>query len=253
MIESHFQALTSAKYRLIAFLPLLFGLGCGSNAAVIPGPLSLASSYVILAKTGVSNVTGSTITGNVGLSPAAATFLTGFSLVADSTNVFSTSSSVIGKLYAADYAVPTPTNLTAAVANMQANYTEIAGRAPTVTEHGAGNLGGLTLAPGVYKWSNSVSIDTDVTISGSATDIWVFQIAGNLTLAAAKKVILSGGALASNITWQVAGQATTGTTSIFEGSILSQTGITLQNLAVLHGRAHAQSLVALNNNTITMP
>src|SRR5467141_4717789 len=94
--------------------------GCGGDNGKGPAPVSLGSatdlgasgSYVLLAKTAISNVTGSTVTGNVGLSPAAASFITGFSLVADSTNVFSTSSSVVGKVYAANYSPPTPSNLT---------------------------------------------------------------------------------------------------------------------------------------------
>src|SRR5204863_4696141 len=101
-----------------------------------PAPVSLGSSedsgaagsYVILAKTGISNVTGSMVTGDMGLSPAAASFITGFSLIADSTNVFSTSSSVTGKVFAANYAVPSPTNLTTAIGSMETAYSDAAAR-----------------------------------------------------------------------------------------------------------------------------
>ena len=114
-------------------------------------------------------------------------------------------------------------------------------------------LGGLTLAPGLYKWGTGVTIPTDVTIAGGANDVWIFQISNGLDLSAAKNVILSGGAQAKNIYWQVAGAVTLHATSHFEGIILSKTGITLQTTATLHGRALAQSLVALDNNAITAP
>ena len=118
------------------------------------------------------------------------------------------------------------------------------------TELGGGSLGGLTLAPGLYKWTTSVSIPTDTTLSGGASDVWIFQISGDLTTAAATHVVLSGGALAKNVFWQVAGQATLGTTSHFEGTILSKTAITLKTSASMNGRALGQSLVALDDNTI---
>lgn len=218
------------------------------------GALGTAGGYVILAKTGVTNVTGSTVTGNIGLSPAAASFVTGFALVPDATNVFSTSSSVVGKVYAADYAVPSPSNLTAAIGSMETAYADAAGRtSPDFNELGAGDLGGLTLAPGLYKWTTTVTIPTDTTISGGANDVWIFQISGDLTTAAATHVVMSGGAQAKNVFWQVAGQATLGTTSHFEGTILSKTAITLKTNASLNGRALAQSLVALDDNVITTP
>lgn len=157
-------------------------------------------------------------------------------------------------MYAADYAVPTPSNLTTAIAAMETAYTDAAGRTtPDFTELGTGTIGGLTLEPGLYKWSSSVTIPTDVTLSGGADDTWIFQISGDLTLSAAKKVILAGGARAKNVVWQVAGQATFDTTSHFEGILLSQTGVTLNTNASMNGRVFAQSLVALDNNVLTQP
>ena len=163
--------------------------------------------FWIPAKTAISTIPPSVITGDIGVSPAAATFITGFSLTADPTNVFSTSSQVIGKVYAANFAVPTPSNLTTAVSDMETAYTNAAGRAPTTgfSELFAGNLSGKTLLPGCYKWSTGVLINTDVTLNGGPNDVWIFQIAGNLTQANATRVILTGGALPKNIFWQVAG------------------------------------------------
>jgi len=219
--------------------------------------LGAAGSYVLLAKTAITNVTGSAITGGaVGLSPAAATFITGFSMIADSTNVFSTSVSVVppGKIYAANYAVPTPANLTTAVLSMQAALSDAAGRSPP--DHlnlSSGNLGGLTLAPGLYTWGNTVTIPTDVTLSGAADDTWIFQISNDLDLSAAKNVILAGNAQAKNVFWEVAGQVTIHANAHFEGIILCQTAVTLQTNASLHGRVLAQTQIALDNNAITAP
>ena len=230
--------------------PVVLAPPGGTTVAV--GDLGASGSYVILAKTGISNVTGSSITGNIGVSPVAATYITGFSLVADATHVLSTSSSVVGKVYAANYEVPTPSNLTTAIGSMETAYTDAAGRTnPDFNELATGNLGGLTLTPGLYTWTNTVIIPTDVTISGGPNDVWIFQVAGNVTMSAAKNVILKGGAQAKNIFWQVAGQVTLGTTSHFEGIILSKTGITLQTLASLNGRAYAQTMVSLDNNAVT--
>jgi hypothetical protein len=136
---------------------------------------------------------------------------------------------------------------------MQNAYTDAAGRAAGVTELGAGNIGGLTLVPGVYKWSTNVTIPTDVTLSGGTNDVWIFQIAGNLDISSATKVVLSGGAQASNIFWQVAGQTTLGTTAVFNGNILDQTSIVLNTGATLNGRALAQAAVTLDSNTVTVP
>ena len=197
---------------VIAALAIALTLGSGKTARAFASPASVnlgaAASFAILAKTGISNVPTSAITGNLGVSPAAATYITGFPLTADGTNTFSTTPQVTGKIYAANYADPTPANLTTAVLNMQAAYTDAAGRSnPDATELYSGNLSGRTLAPGLYKWSTGVSIDpaTNVTLAGSSTDVWIFQIAGDLTLNSGAQVLLSGGAQANNIFWQVGG------------------------------------------------
>ena len=219
--------------------------------------LAAAGSYVLLAKTGITNVTGSSITGgNLGLSPAAASFITGFALTLDPTNVYATSPAVVppGKVYASSYATPTPTNLTTAVLSMQAAYSDAASRTnPDFLNLNSGNIGGKTLVPGLYTWGSSVAIAADVTIAGGSSDVWIFQISNDLDLSSDKSVTLSGGAQAKNVFWQVAGQVTVHANAHFEGIILSQTAITLQTTATLHGRALAQSLVAIDNNAVTAP
>jgi hypothetical protein len=211
----------------------------------------MAGQYVILAKSGVSTVPTSKVTGSIGLSPAAASFITGFSLTADATNVFATSPQVTGKIYASDSAPPTPSNLTTAVGDMQLAFTDAAGRAPGVTELGAGNIGGKTMGPGVYKWGTGVLIASDVTLSGRATDVWIFQIAQDLTLSSGVKVVLAGGALSGNIFWQVAGLVDLGTTAHLEGVVLSQTAIILRTGASINGRLLAQTAVTIDGSTVT--
>jgi hypothetical protein len=221
-----------------------------------PVVLGTAGDYVILAKSGITTVPPSAVTGNLGVSPIDATAITGFSLILDSSGEFATSAQVTGKVYAANYASPTPANLTTAVSDMQTAYTDAAGRTlPDHTELGSGNIGGMTLAPGLYKWSSGVTIPTDVTLAGGPNEVWIFQIAGNLTMASATSMILSGGAQARNIFWQIGGGVGVdlGTTSEFEGIILSEAGINLQTGASITGGLFAQTAVTLDANTVTIP
>jgi hypothetical protein len=220
-----------------------------------PGAVNLGSAgqYVMLAETALSTVPTSAVTGNVAISPAAASYITGFSLTADSTNVFSTSPQVTGKVFAADYTAPTPSNLTTAVGDMELAFTDAAGRAPDVTELGAGNIGGMTLGRGVYKWGTGLLIPTDVTLAGSSTDVWIFQIAQDLTVASATNVLLSGGATPKNVFWQIAGAVEIGTTAHFEGVILTQTSIALRTGASINGRMFAQAAVSIDGSAVVQP
>ena len=272
------------KWSLVLILPLLFTVGCNTSssgtpdnpaaknpngagpapvnlaspsyASVTPGDLSAAESYAILAKTGISTTGTTAITGSIGVSPVAATGITGFGLIADASNQFSTSIRVIGggRVYAADYTPPTPSNMTSSIGSMERAYTSAAGRTlPDFTELGAGSIGGLTLTPGLYKWSSSVGIPTDVVISGTSKDVWIFQIAGNLDLSAAKSITLAGGALPKNIFWQVAGQVVIQMTASFKGIILAKTQVTMSTNSVLNGRIFSQTAVVLDAATITQP
>ena len=216
--------------------------------------LGLAGNFAILSKAGISTTGATAIVGNIGVSPIASTAITGFGLIRDSSGRFSTSSLVTGKVYAANYAAPTPSMLTTAVGDMQIAYADAAGRKnPRAIELGGGNIGGKVLLPGLYKWSSNVIIPANVTLSGSENAVWIFQIAGNLNIWSGKKVILSGGALPKNIFWQVAGKTTLGTTAVFKGNILGKTAIVLKTGARLNGRALAQTAVTLDANAIRRP
>ena len=235
---------------------LLAGAGTGAGG-LGRGPaavdLGLSGDFAILAKSASSSVPTSAVTGNIGLSPSAASFITGYSLVIDASGTYSTAAQVTGQVFAADYTEPTPTNLTTSVLNMEAAYTDAAGRAPDYTELGAGNIGGLTLPPATYKWGTGVLIPTNLTLAGGPNDVWIFQIAQNLTVSSATQIILEGGARPENIFWQVFGAVEIGTTSHFEGVILSQTSIVLNTGATVNGRLLAQTAVTLDSNTVTQP
>ena len=210
--------------------------------------LGAASNFAILSKSGITDVPASAIIGNVGASP-----ITGAAILLTCTEV-------IGTIYSVDAAGPLPcrvtnaTMLTTAVSNMQTAYTNAAGRTnPDYFNLGAGNIGGKTLSSGLYKWTSSVIIPTNVTLSGGSNDVWIFQISGTLTMSSAVRIILKGGAQAKNIFWQVAGAATLGTTSHFEGTILGQTGINMQTNATINGRLLAQTAVTLQKNIVRKP
>lgn len=229
-----------------------------TTGSVFPAALDMASSgnYVILSKAGISDTSGSVVTGNMGASPVTATAITNFALNVDASGDFSTAPNVNGNIYAADYVggADTPGKLTTAIANMETAYTDAAGRTnPDYTEYGAGNIGGATLYPGLYKWGTGVLIPTTVYLSGSSTDVWIFQIAQDLVMSSNISVIMLGGAKPENVYWQVAGAVTIGTDSHFEGVILCATAVDIQTRASVDGRIYAQTAVTLDDSVIAQP
>ena len=259
-VDSLFTATLTTAVKDVKGNPLanaftwIFTTGNGTARGPAPVLLGLAGNFVVLAKAAISSVPASNITGDIGVSPAAATYMTGFSLIADPSNAFSRSSQITGRAYAANYAVPTPANLTTAVHNMESAHVDAAGRpTPDFTELYSGNIGGRTLAPGLYKWTSAVVIPTIVTLSGGANDVWIFQTTGDLVMSANQRVNLSGGAMAKNVFWQVAGHAIIGAGAHFEGILICKTNVTLQSGATMSGRILAQTQVALQQATVTTP
>jgi hypothetical protein len=216
--------------------------------------LGTAGNFVILAKTAISTTGLTSVVGDIGLSPAAASFITGFTLAAPPTTS-TTSPLVTGLVYAADYNPPTPSNMTTAISDMETAFTDAAGRTtPDFTELFAGDITGQTLVPGLYKWGSGVLIIAGgVTLTGGADAVWIFQIAQDLTVANSAIVTLSGGAQAKNVFWQVSGETTLGTAADFQGIILSQTLISFNTGAKITGRALAQTAVTLNATAVTQP
>jgi hypothetical protein len=218
--------------------------------------LGTAGNYAILSQTGITadGTAGTMITGNIGSSlDAADGEITGFALTGLNTDVFKKSILVTGNVYTVMYGVPTPDNVRTAVGDMGTAYTTANERTPDVTELGAGNIGGMTLAPGVYKWGTGLLIPTDVTLSGGADDVWIFQIAQTLTTETSTNVILSNGAQAKNVYWVVGMTTALGSDSVFNGIILDKTDITFGSGATLNGRALAQTKVTLIGNEINAP
>jgi hypothetical protein len=220
-------------------------------AGGIPVNLRTAGDFVILAESAISG-TGAVVTGDLGISPGFATSMTGFSLSADGTNEFSTSGQVTGKLYAADYATTTPAKLTAAVLDMGAAFTAASERAPDVTTLGA-DIGGMTLVPGVYRWTTPLGIGEDLTLSGGPTDVWIFQLSQTLDMAAGKTVTLIGGALPENVFWQVSGAVTIGASAHLEGVVLTATAVTFGAGTSIKGRLLAQTAVTITGAVVVQP
>ncbi len=220
-----------------------------TGGAALPA-LGAAAGFAVLAKTGVVDTPASVITGDVGASSSSGS------------TIGVLCAEVSGLIHSVDAAGPLPCRVTdasflaTAASDMDNAYTDAAGRttpAPTI-DLGAGNIGGQTLPPGLYKWATGVSIPSNVTLSGTSTnDVWILQIASDLTVANGVTVVLGGAAQAKNVFWQVGGQATIGTTATFNGTILSQTSISLGAGAVLNGRALAKTTVTLNTNTVSRP
>lgn len=204
----------------------VFLLGAVAAAQLPQAVVNLKSNstFAVLAGTTVTVTGGGTIGGNIGVFPGTA-YVAGTPAV-----------TVNGTIYAGgSVAAQAQADLTTA-------YNDAAGRsvdAVTVS----GNIGGMTLAPGLYKSTSSLAISSgDLTLDGggNANAVWIFQVASTLTTTSGRKVILSGGANAANIFWQVGTSATIGTTSVFQGNILAATSISMLTGSTLTGRALAQ-------------
>ncbi|MBC7545590.1 MAG: DUF3494 domain-containing protein, partial [Candidatus Sericytochromatia bacterium] len=207
-------------------------------AGQLPVTLGTAlSQYAVLAYATVTNIGGSIITGDLGLSPGSA--VTGFP-----------PGTLNGMLHVTD------TSAAQAKLDLTTAYNDAAGRtlAPIVA---AGNIGGLTYAPGLYKSVGSLEISSgDLTFDaqGNVNAVFIIQIASTFTTTAGRQVILAGGAKAANIFWQVGSSATLGTNSVMKGIIMADQSITLNSGAALEGRALARiGAVSLASNTVTIP
>lgn len=232
-----------------SLIPLTFA---GNVVAASPPTVGLgtADSFAILAGSSVTDVPASAITGDVGLSPAA--WVPGL-----------TCAEVTGTIYSVDASGPLPcrvTNaglLTTAKNDLTTAYNDAALRTPdTIFVAGDNQLGGQTLVAGVYRFGNAATANLigNLTLNGSASDIWIFQATSDLVAQTSSTVTLTGGAQACNVFWQVGTSATIRTSASFVGTIMADQSIALQTGATLQGRALARvAAVTLDQNTITRP
>jgi hypothetical protein len=242
-------------------LALLVSAACSAMTSAEPTvDLRDAGNYAIIAKTGISTVPSSNIYGDIAVSPIAATAMTGFSLMFDSSGEFSESAQLFGHAFSASDAEPTPKILTAAVGDMETAYTDAAGRLNTDADRinvGAGTLGGVyggpedQLTPGVYTFGSNVNLNGNVHFSGDG--VYIIQITGNLVQAADYGVILEDGAKPWKIFWQVAGFVEVGAGSTMQGIILAKTKVDFITGSSLIGRVLAQTACNLQMATITEP
>lgn len=213
--------------------------------------LQSASEYVILAGSLISNVPTSAVKGNVGLSPAAGSNITGFG-----------ATEITGIVYTVDASgpagsVPNSVGLTAAKGDLTTAYNDAAGRTSIDIVLLSGNIGGLTLTPGLYKSSSFLQIssgDLSFDAKGDTNAVFIIQIASSLNTSSGRKIILKGGALAKNIFWQVGTSATLGSTSVFKGNIMADQSISVNTGATVEGRLLARiAAITLKGNTVVNP
>jgi len=235
--------------RIITPLLLALAIPCQLDAAG-PAPVNLLSTanFVILSGAAITTTGGGIINGNVGASPIAGSA------------IGVTCAQVNGTIYAVDAsgppcAVVAPSLLTTAKNDLTTAYNDAAGRTtPTAINPGGGDLGGLSLAPGLYKFTTTALISTDVTLTGGPDDVWIFQCAQDLQLGNGIKVILAGGAQAKNVFWQVGTSAVLGTASVFNGTIMADQSITMNSTSIMNGRALAfTGQVAFNGGGAALP
>jgi len=204
-----------------------------------PAPVDLKSAahFTVLAGAAVTTTGGGVINGDVGASP-----ITGAA-------IHLTQAQVNGVIYAVDAAGPAgsviaPALLLTAKGDLTTAYNDARDRTPTPSgpflNPGAGNIGGLNLIPGLYKFDSTASITgSDLTLTGGPSDVWIFQIGADLQVGTSISVILAGGAQARNIFWQATTSVTIGTFAVFKGTILADQAITMGTSSTMDGRALA--------------
>ena len=247
------------RSKIFVYAMLLIIMAFGVSAAQLPVNLSAAQNFSIVAQTTITDATpaASHIVGDIDIDPAAGSFITDTSCTNVVGTIYDNNAGYTGGYNSNTSCLVTDAVKTLAVQSaMVAAYNDARGRTGTnTTELGSGNLGGLTLYPGLYKWSSPVTIPTDVTLDcqGNMNAIFIMQMSQTLDLSNGHKVILAHGCQAGNIFWQVDAGASIGTTAVFNGNILAGTAITINTGAVLNGRAFAQTAVTMDSNNVTLP
>jgi hypothetical protein len=212
--------------------------------------LQTAGNFALLAESAITNLPASSVTGNVGLNPASGS---GIGL---------TCAEVAGIIYTRDSAGPPcrvrdSARLTRAVADGVTAFFDAKDRQPDYVDLHRGNLGGLNLGPGTYKWNSGVTIPANLTLTGGPNDVWIFQIWQldidlSVHVSPGVQIVLAGGALPQNVYWEI-NNAELGANSHFEGIILADNAIVMGTGASIVGRVLAGSVASLDHNTVTQP
>jgi hypothetical protein len=238
---------------LAVVLPLV--LATTALAGPVTVGLGTTEPFALLAAAGLSNIPTSTISGNVGVSPGPGSSITGLTCL-----------EVTGTIYAVDATgLPCYTQnaglLTIAMNNLGTAYTDAFGRVPNTTFAGIDNqLGGQTLVAGVYRFPSATTANLigNLTLTGDADDVWIFQATSDFVTASSSTVTLTGGAQACHVFWQVGSSATLNTSSTLRGTVLANTSITVGTGVTVAGRLFAGAvngtgIVTLDKDTITRP
>jgi hypothetical protein len=232
---------TSSSISKVEVIPL-------ANHKVKKINLGIAESFAILAYTSINSSPTSNIVGKVGLKPGIRSLI--------SINPETEVAGGFSEVYAGDDMGDQSVYLNIARENLISGYKEAASRLSDddKKEAYAGMPGGKILPAGIYQWSQGATISSDVTLEGNTNDIFLFQITGDLYIAPKVRVILSGGVEPKNIFWQVSGKVTLGSTSVTQGTIMSQLTFEMKNFAQLYGRALVKNgKLLLSQNVITSP
>lgn len=235
--------------------PVTWSFTTGNVSSRGPAAISLGSTvgFAIFTQSGVTNVSSSIIHGDIGLSASPSTALVGFDQASPEADGSESSPQVTGRILDTSSPAPIPTDLAAAATQFETAYTDAATRQnPDKLNLGEGNIGGLTLAPGLYKWTESLTISSDLILKGNANDVWIFQVADDLFVSSDRKILLEG-ANHRNVYWQVAGQTVIGSSAHFEGILLSKSSVTLMNGAAINGRILAKGRVHLHRAKVMQP
>lgn len=231
-------------------------INTGSTIEVVPVPnhnvktvdLGIADSFAIMAYISITSAPSSKITGKVGLKPGTRSSI----MMNPQTEV----AGGLSEVYAGDDEGDPSDYLTIAREDLIAAYRDAVARPADKdkVEAYAGKPGGKILPPGIYKWSNGVSIDSDITLEGDSTDVFIFQVDGDMSVAPNVQIHLSGGIRSKYIFWQVSGRVTLDTGSSVPGTIMSQLTFEMKSQARLQGRALVKNgKLLLNQNVITKP
>jgi hypothetical protein len=230
--------LPAIKACLVAICVLTIGVITPktASAATLPG-LGTAGSFAVMAASTVTNTGDTVVTGDLGLSPG--TSVTGFP-----------PGTVVGTQHVADAVA------SQARTDLMAAY-DAAAAQPATTVLSGQDLGGKTLTAGVYRFASSAQLTGTLTLDGQNDPhaVFIFQMGSTLTTATGSQVVLTNGALASGVFWQVGSSATIGTGTALQGTVMALASITMvTGASILTGRALAlNAAVTLDTNHITRP